>query len=338
MLDLSKKDLLPRLGRIEQLASIRPSILCDGSGKGLEVIDVRNGSGLAFTILKDKGLDIGQCDFEGLPISWLSPNGLVAPSFYDPNSFEWLRSWSGGLLTSCGPLNVGTPCTTSEGEQGLHGRLHNIPASSVNATAKWLPDGRYLLEVSGIISDTKVFGEKLINSRTIRTYLGSPAIEIIDSIENYGYETMPLMRLNHMNFGYPLIDDGTYITAPEHEVIPRNDYDAASLANWNKLTAPIHGFQEQVFYHDLPADENGIATIAIHNPKRNISLTLSFRKKELPYLVQWKMTGEGEYVLGLEPANCYPEGKNDIEEKGLLHHIEPGQIIESYIKVEISKQ
>jgi len=30
---------------------------------------------------------------------------------------------------------------------------------------------------------------------------------------------------------------------------------------------------------------------------------------QLPCLTQWKMMGQGEYILGLEPGNCYPLGR-----------------------------
>ena len=64
-------------------------------------------------------------------------------------------------------------------------------------------------------------------------------------------------------------------------------------------------------------------------------MRLSFRKDELPYLVQWRQAGIGDYVMGLEPANCYPLGQNDFAKTGLLRRIEPGQMIETVVKVEI---
>ena len=36
------------------------------------------------------------------------------------------------------------------------------------------------------------------------------------------------------------------------------------------------------------------------------------------------MRGERDYVLGLEPGNCLPDGRDVMREKGLLEFIDPG--------------
>jgi hypothetical protein len=60
---------------------------------------------------------------------------------------------------------------------------------------------------------------------------------------------------------------------------------------------------------DLPAGEDGMAAITLRNRGLGLELEVSFRKAELPMFTQWKMMGQGEYVLGLEPANCHPDGQ-----------------------------
>jgi hypothetical protein len=42
-------------------------------------------------------------------------------------------------------------------------------------------------------------------------------------------------------------------------------------------------------------------------------------------LVEWKMMGEGAYVVGLEPANCHVEGRCVERERGTLQILEPGE-------------
>ncbi|MBP5319558.1 MAG: aldose 1-epimerase family protein [Kiritimatiellae bacterium] len=324
-----------RVGRMEQVASIRRYQLEDGKGRGMRAFEVTNGSGLCYTVYPDKGLDIGPAQFNGLPIAWMTCNGAVAPAFYDGSGFEWLRTWAGGLLTTCGWINVGPPCTTPEGENGLHGRMDHTPAEEVNTRCLWQDDGRYLMEISGTVAHCRVFGEKLVTTRTIRSYLGEPVIELRDRTENRGYETMPLMQLYHMNFGWPLIGEGTVLSAPDHPVTPQNAYCAEHLAEWAKMSAPIPGFAEQVFYHDLPADAAGMATMRIDNAPQGLAVEVSFRKRELPFLIQWKMMGQGEYVTGLEPANCYPEGQPANAQRGILRHIEPGETVETLIRVAV---
>lgn len=329
---MNAKKLLERVGRMEQIASIRRYVLDDGKGRGMRVMEVNNGSGLAFTVNVDRGLDIGQASFNGLPLAWMSRNGPVAPAFYNETGFEWLRTWPGGLLTSCGLVNVGGPNTTPEGEQGLHGRLDHTPAENVNTWSGWLDDA-YVLEITGEIHHSKVFAENLVVSRHITAVLGAPAIAITDTVENCGYTEQPLMQLYHMNFGWPLVDACARLVAPKHKVTPQNARAEEGLAEWDKMLAPVPGFAEQVFYHDLPADKDGYATMRIKNPDLGIALAVSFRKKELPYLVQWRMMGQGEYVTGLEPANCYPEGQTAFGKRGLLRRIKPGEKVETSIRV-----
>ncbi|MEI6158107.1 MAG: DUF4432 family protein, partial [Atribacterota bacterium] len=38
-----------------------------------------------------------------------------------------------------------------------------------------------------------------------------------------------------------------------------------------------------------------------------------------------KMLGESEYVLGMEPGNCYPEGRSKEREAGRLVTLKPGE-------------
>ena len=45
--------------------------------------------------------------------------------------------------------------------------------------------------------------------------------------------------------------------------------------------------------------------------------------------------GQGEYVIGLEPANCHPEGQTAEREHGTLREIAPGEQISTCLKVTI---
>ena len=56
-------------------------------------------------------------------------------------------------------------------------------------------------------------------------------------------------------------------------------------------------------------------------------MSVKYSKETLPYLVQWKQMGQGEYVLGLEPGNCVPENQLNNAAKNLLKYIAPGEKI-----------
>ena len=64
------------------------------------------------------------------------------------------------------------------------------------------------------------------------------------------------------------------------------------------------------------------------NPALGLGLTLRFRLAELPHLVEWKMMQQGMYVLGLEPANCWVEGRSADRASGVLRFLEPGEKVE----------
>ncbi len=327
--------LNPRVGHMAQVASIRRLVSDDGKGRGMRVLEVNNGSGLSFSIHPDRGMDIGQAYYKGTPLAWVSRNQAVAPQFHDAEGLEWLRTWGGGLLTGCGLTNVGGPNTANGERHGLHGRLSHTPAEEVNTTSGWSDSGTYTLSASGRVRHSKVFGENLLLTRTLTTALGEASITVHDTIENQGFTPSPLMLLYHLNLGWPLVDEGAVLEAPPHEVTPQNDHAAAGLAEWPKITAPVPGFREQVYYHTLPADSQGLASIRLVNRALGLAFKVTYRVAELPYLIQWKMMGQGEYVVGLEPANCLPEGQEQNAKKGLLRYLEPGTAIETYLKLSV---
>ena len=341
---MCRNDMLERVGRMEQMASIRRYVIEDGKGRGMRAFEVSNGSGFDFAVYPDRGLDIGPARWNGLPLTWMTRNGPVNPAFYDNRGAEWLRSWMGGLLTTCGWINVGNPCSTANGDQGLHGRMDHIPAEEVNTRCAWAdagtPNERYDMAISGRVVHGRVFGENLATMRTVRTRLGWPGVEIVDRTENMGAESVPLMQLYHMNFGWPLISETTRLVASDHKVAARDAAAEGGVAEWDTMPPPTRDFAEQVMYHDLPADGDGFCSIQMRNDgffksSGRLALKLSFRKEELPFLVQWRQAGIGDYVMGLEPANCYPLGQNDFAKTGLLRRIEPGQTVETIVRVEV---
>ena len=331
-----KHNISGKVGSMRQAASIRRAILDDGKGRGMRIIDIDNGSGIRFTVYPDRGMDVGEASFCGMPMAWLPAEPAVAAS-YDPAGINWLRSWGGGMLTSCGLINVGGPCEANGDSHGLHGRLSHIPATEVNTECKWLDDGTYQLTVSGKVIHSRVFGEQLCLTRKITCIAGVNTITIEDSVENTGFAEQPMMLLYHMNFGWPLVNENSYLTPANHPVTPQGDVAARGLGNWDKMEPCAPGFAEQVFYHDIPADAEGMSAISLINPDEKVKLTVGCRKAELPYIVQWKQMGQGEYVLGIEPGNCIPENQNNNRDKGILRTISPGETVNHKVTVTLEK-
>ena len=65
-------------GSMAQLADARLMALEEGNGRGDRVIAFRNGSGLAFTVSPDRGMDLVDCSFGGIPLVFRSQTGCSA--------------------------------------------------------------------------------------------------------------------------------------------------------------------------------------------------------------------------------------------------------------------
>ncbi|MCE5251933.1 aldose 1-epimerase family protein [bacterium] len=321
-LSLKKKDILERVGDISQICDARKKVYTDGKSTGVEIIDVTTGSGLAFSVLPSRGLDISAASFKSEPIAWKSATGEVSPAFYEPEGYGWLRGFFGGLLTTCGMTYSSHPCEDDGEQLGLHGRVSNIPAEDVNIHKTWEKDD-YHLTVSGIVRETKVFGHKLVLSRTIRTSLGSSSLIIEDVVENTGFSESPLMMLYHVNIGWPVLSEHSRLVSPTAGVRPADDEARREIDQWSTFLPPQDAYRERVYFHNLTADAQGRINLALVNESRARGVYLSFLKEDFPHFVQWKMMGKGEYVVGIEPGNI-TGNRAQMRKDGSLEFIKPG--------------
>ena len=324
------------VGDLSQVAGIRLAEWTDGVERGLRVADVRTGSGLAFSVLLDRGMDIGPALYKGMPMAWVSPTGWAHPMYFDPQGTGWLRTFGAGLLTGCGLTYLGA-ASEDEGEPlGLHGRLSHLPASHVQVEEAWQGD-ECSFWVEGEMRQARVFGENLSLKRRITVALGGNRIMLHDLVENLGTTPSPLMILYHINLGFPFLDETSQLLADPHPVEARDAAAVPGLPDWMRFQKPTAGYAEQVFYHDLPADKNGWAGIQLVNPGRKLVLRVRFQKDTLPNLVQWKMMGQGTFVVGLEPANCRAGGRSQERARGTLQSLQPGEKCEFNVEIEVTE-
>ena len=332
----TRAELLNYVGDLSQIAGIRLGEWADGVERGLRVADVRTGSGLAFSVLLERGMDIGPASYKGQPLAWVSPTGWAHPMYFDPQGTGWLRTFGGGLLTGCGLTYLGA-AGEDEGESlGLHGRLSHLPASHVRVEEAWQGD-ECSFWVEGEMRQARVFGENLRLIRRITVALGGNRIRLHDRVENLGATASPLMILYHINLGFPFLDETSQLLAEPHAVAARDAAAEAGLQEWMSFQKPSAGYAEQVFYHDLPADKNGWANIQLVNQARGLGLRVGFKKDTLPNLVQWKMMGQGTYILGIEPANCQVGGRSAERAGGTLQFLQPGEQREFQVEIEVSQ-
>ncbi len=326
----TRDELLRHIGDMSQVAGIRASRLEGGRAADVRTLDFDAGDGLRFSVLPDLCLDIPRIEFRGVPLVWTSRNGIVGPSYFDPRGSEWLRSFFGGLLTTCGLTQVGQPCDDAGEHLGLHGRIGSTPAEEVSYSSEWQGD-EYVLSASGTMRETRVFGVDLRLSRRIWVRAGGRTIHLHDRVENRGGKSSPFMILYHCNIGFPVLQAGARLIVSDLAVQPKDERSREALPEHTRMGPPEHGYEELNYWHDVRPDPEGYCEAAVINDAldlpfgRGLGLALRWRKDQLWNLVQWKMLGEGDYVTAIEPANCHTLGRCRERELGTLQHIAPGE-------------
>jgi len=287
---------------------------------GSRIVEAYNSSGLTFSVLPDRGLDIWTAHYKGIPLTWISMGSPHPPDFGQ----NWLWQFNGGLVTTCGLTHAGgweDDAITGE-KRGLHGNISQLRAYHVNVQGEWSHD-HYAMTLSGVISEGRLSGEQLRLHRTYRMSLGQPVIEIEDRVQNRGDRPAPLMLLYHINLGYPLVRAGARLHTPSHAVYPRDEVARPGFDRWPDYDAPTAQYPQQVFFHHLNANAEGVSRIAL--AQDDFGLEVEWDTSTLPYFTQWKNTCQGMYVSGVEPGNCIPEGQNAARDHGRLVHLEPGE-------------
>ncbi|HYO56173.1 aldose 1-epimerase family protein [Archangium sp.] len=323
-----RRGLLAHVGDLRQIGGAQPVVLDDGPERGVRAIEVRTGTGFAFWLLPDRGLDVYRADFQGASLAWLSPTGPTAPAFFEPEGLGWLRGFYGGMVTTCGLSYAGPPHRDGTKDLGLHGRASYTPASEVALLQDWKGD-EYEIRVRGRIREASVFGEHLVLTREIRTRLGENRLWIEDEVENVGFDPSPLMLLYHVNAGFPVVTADSELLAPTAEAKPRDAEAEKEKERWNHSLPPTPGFAERVYFHELRAGKDGRATVAVVNRGflggRGLGYALRFPLDACPCFTEWKMMGQGTYVLGTEPGNVSPLAREQLRREGRLPMLAPGE-------------
>ena len=333
--EYTKGELVRYAGSMAQLAGARRCELKDGRAEGVAAIDVRTGSGLDFTVLPDRAMDIAWAGYKGKPLCLVTKNGIVSSRYYEPEGDGWFRSYFAGLLTSCGLSNTGAACEDGGQRYGQHGRLSSTPAAQVNVSERWNGD-EYEIELEGRMRESNFYGENLLLTRTIRTALGWKKLVLRDVVENQGFSEVPLFLLYHFNAGFPLLDAGSRLLLNAAQT---SFYDEAAQAGRGEMLAfqkPTHDYFRQVFFHRLRQDAEGNTLVAVVNDRLEggpLGLYLKFNRRQLPEFFEFKMMGEGDYQLGLEPSNCLPMGRAAERARGGLKMIRPWEPQEFRIEI-----
>lgn len=329
---MKRNEIQQYIGNQAQIGGCRHYVLTDGPSRNLRGIDVNSGNGLQYTIMPDRGMDISLASYKGINLVYLTCNGETHPAFYEPENFGWLRTFTAGLLTTCGLTYLGAPVTDGSEQLGLHGRYSTIPAKQIADLSGWVGDD-YHIKLSGIIEEASMFGHKLRLERQIHTIQGQNSLRITDKVTNFGFLPSPYTILYHMNLGYPLLFEDAELMIEPVNTQPRSSAANLGLKDFREFGIPTAGFQEQVFCHALQSDPNGDTSATLQNKALGIALTIKFNIRQLPYLIQWKMMRQGEYVLGLEPSNVPLKNRKELRDENILPYLQPGECVTNNIEV-----
>ncbi len=327
MTELIKKGYI---GTADQLVTLRRVRLLGGKGGGTEIIEVRSAGGLELDILPDAGLDIGQCRFNGINMSWMSKNGYDGPAHISPFENEFVNTFPGGLLYTCGLRSVG-PANRDGGEwHPLHGRYHSLQAGQVCAE---IVNNEVI--VKGTIRETALFGHCLEVKRSIRIPAFGASVTVEDTVTNQTPRDEEIMQIYHCNFGYPLLSEKAKLVLPEErETIPRTAFAKTGLGKECEFSVPVDSEEERVFFQKMKKDFRA----TLENPELGVKMTISWSGETLPILSQWRSMASGDYVLGLEPTNCYIMGRHDERKNGTLPILKAWGSVTNTVKIDFSKE
>lgn len=335
-------ELMRRVGNLAQVGGVELVTHDEGHARGVRSIVFRTGSGLSFSVVPDRGLDVGAADFQGVGLCWLPPKGLAGPWHYegDLDPYAWLRVGLGGLFNTAGLVSIGVPQdvdTSSFGftqrlaaRYGTHDRIAVTPASRFSFDEHWEGD-RCFLRAEGVVRQDIAYGENLSLRRRYETELGSSSVRLVDVVTNDGWFETPHQLLYHFNLGYPLVDEGAELLVAVAEEPRSLGYsvgeDAPEADGWRTVTAPQPGFTFEGYVLSLKPGPDGKVSVALVNRslRGGLGFYLRYDREQLPAYLAWRMMREGLYAIGLEPATNPFGNPRELVEQGYPIMLAPGE-------------
>ncbi len=314
--------------------SIEKRRLSGGLSDGVDAVEVNNGK-LSFVVVPTRGMGIWKGDYRGNFLGWASPvKELVHPQFVNLEArggLGWLDGFNEWMVR-CGLASFGAPSvdvirdnTGREKEVllTLHGRIANVPASTVRA--KIGLKAPFELGVEGVVYERSMFGSNLKLTTSITTTPESNSLKISDTVQNLRSSPDEMQLLYHCNYGSPFLEEGARLQAPIRRVAPINPVAMQGIDSFDVIGPPQSGFIEQVYFMELLADNHGETRVALVNRDETRAVSVSFSVKDLPCFTLWKNTGKFEdgYVVGFEPGTSFPNPKRFERERNRVVKLRP---------------
>ena len=160
-----------------------------------------------FGFIQSAGSTWARRGTRGVPLAWIASAGEGGA-----RETDWRSARDGGLVTTCGPDNVGAP---SEGIP-LHGTYVFLRAEEVRSARR---DDEVVCQAA--VRDTR--GLRI--ERTIRTRPGEGRVGLTDRAVNSSDAPLKAPLLYHVKLGWPLWDLGARVETNASKVIA-HDTDA----------------------------------------------------------------------------------------------------------------
>ena len=329
------KTLTNYIGSISQIGGIKHYRLADGKAKGMDIYEFNNGNGIVFDVIADRAMDICHFSYKGSPVSYISKSGIVSPTYYNREGYEWLGGFFAGLFTTCGVINAGEPSEYGGRKYGLHGDISNTPAENISLKQEWVND-KYSMSISGQMRQGMMLFEDILFERTITCELGGNEICISDKIINEGNKEEPFMLAYHFNFGYPLINKDSELIIAKGEISAFSPDSESFIKDWDKFDTPLSGIESAYFHKFKKSSSNKASFLLINNSKNpQYAFELEYDAEILDICIQWRHYIKGEYCLAMQPSNSFLKGVGAEEENKTLKHIQPGEEIKNSLKIKV---
>lgn len=334
----TRTELMRHIGHISQVGGVQLLGAEDGPARGVRYLDFRTGSGFNFKVAIERGMDVGYAEYRGTSLAWIPPTMLPGPWYHEQQTeFGWLRSALGGLNNSCGMVHIGNPETANvshynfparaQERYGVHDRMAVTPGQLIQYGERWEGD-ECIIEAIGRVVQAQAYGENLVLTRRYTARLGESRFFMRDEIENAGWLPTEHMLLYHINVGFPIVADGAELVAPV--LRPPTIPDGLPIGDpneYSRFIAPQRNWQLQGFELDMGAEGDGSVPVAVINPALGSGvqgLYVVYNQKQMPVYLEWRMMGEGQYAVGIEPCtNTF--GRQIARDKGQLITLQPGE-------------
>ena len=168
---LNKQAWHNKISNHAQLGGIETSVIDNGAGRGIRIAWVNTGTGLRYKVVIDRAMDIADAFYNQHSLAWLSNLGNTPPQPFSDKGINWIRTFGGGLVVTCGLSHVGGPETDEFAERGLHGQISNIPAEIESIIQPDPLSGKMEMSITGIIRQSQPLGIQLELRRTISATL-----------------------------------------------------------------------------------------------------------------------------------------------------------------------